>query len=58
MPRITEDQDRDLILPDFNPDRGLLVGVLPHSFCNPAVAGCGFCTFPHETFIVKEGHRT
>jgi oxygen-independent coproporphyrinogen-3 oxidase len=28
--------------------RGLLVGVLPHPFCNPAVAGCGFCTFPHE----------
>lgn len=34
----------------FDPDhaRGLLVGVLPHPFCNPAVAGCGFCTFPHE----------
>ena len=30
--------------------RGLLVGVLPHSFCNPKVAGCGFCTFPHEPF--------
>lgn len=29
-------------------NRGLLVGVLPHSFCNPAVTGCGFCTFPHE----------
>jgi oxygen-independent coproporphyrinogen-3 oxidase len=28
--------------------RGLLVGVLPHPFCNPSVAGCGFCTFPHE----------
>lgn len=28
--------------------RGLIVGVLPHPFCNPAVAGCGFCTFPHE----------
>src|SRR5262249_43954068 len=25
-------------------------GVLPHPFCNPAVKGCGFCTFPHETF--------
>ena len=31
-------------------DRKLLVGVLPHSFCNPKIAGCGFCTFPHEDF--------
>jgi oxygen-independent coproporphyrinogen-3 oxidase len=29
-------------------DRALIVGVLPHPFCNPAVAGCGFCTFPHQ----------
>lgn len=29
---------------------GLIVGVLPHTFCNPAVRGCGFCTFPHEVF--------
>lgn len=28
--------------------RPLLVGVLPHTFCNPKVKGCGFCTFPHE----------
>src|SRR5688572_30736384 len=28
--------------------RKLLVGVLPHPFCNPAVTGCGFCAFPHE----------
>lgn len=32
----------------FAPDRRLIVGVLPHPFCNPAVTGCGFCTFPHE----------
>jgi len=31
-------------------DGGLIVGVLPHPFCNPAVRGCGFCTFPHEAF--------
>lgn len=31
-------------------DRELLVGVLPHSFCNPKIAACGFCTFPHEKF--------
>jgi coproporphyrinogen III oxidase-like Fe-S oxidoreductase len=28
--------------------RALIVGVLPHPFCNPAVTGCGFCTFPHQ----------
>lgn len=32
------------------PERPLLVGVLPHAMCAPAVAGCGFCTFPHERF--------
>lgn len=35
---------------EHHPDRGLLIGVLPHSFCNPKIAGCGFCTFPHEEF--------
>jgi oxygen-independent coproporphyrinogen-3 oxidase len=36
----------------FNPKAGrkLLVGVLPHPFCNPTVTGCGFCTFPHEAY--------
>jgi len=33
---------------DLDPSRPLLVGVLPHTFCNPSVRGCGFCTFPHE----------
>ena len=35
---------------NFDPSRKreLIVGVLPHPFCNPAVSGCGFCTFPHE----------
>jgi oxygen-independent coproporphyrinogen-3 oxidase len=28
--------------------RPLLVGVLPHTACNPKVKGCGFCTFPNE----------
>ena len=36
--------------PGHRADRDLLVGVLPHSFCNPKIAGCGFCTFPHEEF--------
>lgn len=33
-----------------DPASELLVGVLPHPFCNPKIQGCGFCTFPHETF--------
>ena len=36
--------------PGHRIDRDLLVGVLPHSFCNPKIAGCDFCTFPHEEF--------
>jgi oxygen-independent coproporphyrinogen-3 oxidase len=35
---------------DSQAGRDLLVGVLPHPFCNPAVTGCGFCTFPHERY--------
>jgi coproporphyrinogen III oxidase-like Fe-S oxidoreductase len=35
---------------DLKTARGLLVGVLPHPFCNPAVTGCGFCTFAHEAY--------
>jgi coproporphyrinogen III oxidase-like Fe-S oxidoreductase len=34
--------------------RGLLVGVLPHPFCNAAVWGCGFCTFPHEPYGARK----
>lgn len=33
----------------------LLVGVLPHPFCNPKVKGCGYCTFPHEMFTAAKG---
>ena len=33
-----------------NQENELLVGVLPHPFCNPKISGCGFCTFPHEEF--------
>jgi coproporphyrinogen III oxidase-like Fe-S oxidoreductase len=54
MPRIAEDSGRETILPEFDPGRGLLVGVLPHSFCNPTVGGCGFCTFPHEAFTSRK----
>jgi hypothetical protein len=44
---------------EFGPARarGLLVGVLPHPFCNPALAGCGFCTFPHEVFNASKSEK-
>src|SRR5580704_12476998 len=35
--------------------RKLLVGVLPHPYCNPAVTGCGYCTFPHEPGNAAKG---
>ena len=50
MPRVEPGDQATQKLLHFRPERGLLVGVLPHPFCNPAVTGCGFCTFPHETF--------
>ena len=50
MPRVAGRPRSEQELLSYDPSRGLLVGVLPHPFCNPAVAGCGFCTFPHETF--------
>ena len=34
---------------EINQNKGLLIGILPHTFCNPMIRGCGFCTFPHET---------
>jgi oxygen-independent coproporphyrinogen-3 oxidase len=40
----------DDIRPDPAAGRALIVGVLPHPFCNPAVTGCGFCTFPHAPY--------
>jgi coproporphyrinogen III oxidase-like Fe-S oxidoreductase len=38
--------------------RPLIVGILPHASCNPAVQGCGYCTFPHEQFKVSEVRQT
>jgi len=35
---------------ELDPARPLLVGVLPHTQCNPQVEGCGFCTFPHDRY--------
>jgi oxygen-independent coproporphyrinogen-3 oxidase len=34
----------------LDPSRPLIVAVLPHTFCNPTVRGCGFCTFAHEKY--------
>lgn len=38
--------------------RPLIIGILPHTFCNPARRGCGFCTFPHEHFNASAAHAT
>ncbi len=48
--RKLSDANDERFSPRHHLDRELLVGVLPHSFCNPKIAGCGFCTFPHEDF--------
>jgi len=54
---LTPDQQANIaetgiISPDNN--RKLLVGVLPHPFCNPTVRGCGYCTFPHQKYRRSE----
>lgn len=38
--------------------RPLIVGILPHASCTPAVAGCGYCTFPHEKYRASEVRHT
>jgi hypothetical protein len=30
--------------------RPLIIGLIPHTACNPRVEGCGFCTFPHDHY--------
>lgn len=55
MPRVDELHDPQTPLSlSYELGRGLLIGVLPHPFCNPAIAGCGFCTFPHEAFSTRK----
>lgn len=44
--------------PPRNPRNPLLVGVLPHPFCNPKISGCGFCTFPHESYSALKAAAT
>lgn len=38
--------------------RPLIIGILPHTFCNPVRRGCGFCTFPHEKFDATAAQAT
>jgi oxygen-independent coproporphyrinogen-3 oxidase len=49
-PRRADNLKQEDVSFDPRHGRALLVGVLPHPFCNPAVAGCGFCTFPHQPY--------
>lgn len=30
--------------------RPLIIGIIPHTMCNPQVRGCGYCTFPHHAY--------
>ncbi len=52
MQPIHEDKQLQNILDGLSvsKDKPLIIGVLPHTFCNPMVKGCGFCTFPHESY--------
>ncbi len=43
---------------DVGLNRKVIVGVLPHPFCNPKVKGCGFCTFPHEVYAAPLAQET
>ncbi|QEH38747.1 Oxygen-independent coproporphyrinogen-III oxidase [Aquisphaera giovannonii] len=56
MPILKGDEPAPVL--EHDPSRTLLVGVLPHPFCSPAVAGCGFCTFPHERFDRRGAEST
>ena len=31
----------------LDPNKDLIMGVIPSPYCDPAVEGCGFCSFPH-----------
>src|SRR4051812_49086329 len=35
-------------------DRPLIIGIIPHTACNPRVEGCGFCTFPHDSYDKRQ----
>ena len=50
MPKPSERVEPEAPWIRFDPSRPLIVGVLPHTQCNPKLAGCGFCTFPHDAY--------
>jgi coproporphyrinogen III oxidase-like Fe-S oxidoreductase len=50
MPSVDDRERTDTVHIHPTSNRGLLIGVLPHPCCNAALAGCGFCTFPHEPY--------
>jgi oxygen-independent coproporphyrinogen-3 oxidase len=59
MTKIENHEHIDQVFNGLSIDTGkpIIIGILPHTFCNPMVKGCGFCTFPHESFnksCVKE----
>jgi coproporphyrinogen III oxidase-like Fe-S oxidoreductase len=62
MNRVAESTSEDLVDVEagisVDTARKLVVGVLPHSFCNPQVKGCGFCTFPHEVYRADAAQQT
>jgi hypothetical protein len=57
MRRRGQGQPAEDVFFDRHAGRDLLVGVLPHPFCNRAVTGCGFCTFPHERYHAGEAGK-
>ena len=48
MKTVTLPFQTEPVKPDLG--RKLIVGVLPHASCAPSVKGCGYCTFPHQSF--------
>ncbi len=53
MRRTQRHQDVSRLLEPHIPapsQRPTIVGILPHTFCNPRTKGCGFCTFPHQSY--------
>jgi oxygen-independent coproporphyrinogen-3 oxidase len=38
----------------LDPARPLIIGIIPHTQCNPRVRGCGFCTFGQDRYSKDE----